>query len=250
MGGVCVVAMATFLLTCPIPGKPPIAGAAKASAKSASALKVVNGSFLLQMTAFIVLLAAVGASSALLPFLVRDMNVSADIVGIAMLVNILVALLASLVWPIVIRRFGLRAAWQLAAAATCLGPLAVVTAPGADLQFYLGMAISGAGLSGMQIAGFIGLADLTAEQIDGGRGSGLVTGIWMAGEKAGLASGPLLAGFGLKFMGLTVFGSAARSSMATIPTMLAILSIVIITFAFQAPSSQSLRSHRVVKRNS
>ncbi len=103
-------------------------------------------------------------------------------------------------------------------------------APGVGYLFYLGMAIGGAGMSGVQIAGFTGLADLTAGFLNKNRGAGLITGIWMAGEKAGLASGPLLAGSSLKFMDIAMIESAARYPIALIPIVLAIMSILIIAF--------------------
>ena len=232
MGTVCVMAMGAFLLTCRVPHKVRGAIVSSAARPHGGTTRIVTKAFVIQMTAFVVLLAAVGAFSALLPFLVRDMGQSTDAVGVAMLVNIVVALLASLVWSGVIRRTGLRTAWQLAALSTCLAALAVGYASGLDIQFYAGMALGGVGLSGMQIAGFTGLAELTADRVDDGHGTGFITGIWMAGEKSGLASGPLLAGLGIKFFGTAGLGSAARISITFIPAALAVLSIVIIAFAF------------------
>ena len=225
LGTACAAAMGIFLLTCRLTRDVvvPRPGAAAAS-------RLATKPFLIQMAAFVLLLAAAGAFSALLPFMVRDLGRSADTVGVAMLVDIVAALLTSMIWPVLIRRLGLRTVWQLAAGVTCLGALVVGLAPGADAQFYIGMAIGGAGLSGVQIAGFTGLADLTAEDLGNGRGGGLITGVWMAGEKAGLATGPMLAGFGLKFLGITALGSAARSSIAFVPAALAVLAIVTIAF--------------------
>lgn len=229
LGAICAAAMCAFLLTCRL--KREVAGPPAMAVKDGGAVpRLATKPFLIQMGAFVLLLAAAGAFSALLPFLVRDMGQPADIVGLAMLVDIVVALLTSMVWPILIRRLGLRTVWQLAAGVTCLSAFFVGFAPGADAQFYLGMAIGGAGLSGVQIAGFTGLADLTAEHLSSGRGGGLITGVWMAGEKAGLASGPMLAGFGLQFLGVTALGSATRLSIAFIPALLAALATVTIAF--------------------
>lgn len=236
LGTICAAAMGIFLFTCRLT-RDVVVPRPDAATAGVDAPRLATKPFLIQMAAFVLLLAAAGAFSALLPFLVRDMGQSADIVGVAMLVDIVVALLTSMIWPILIRRLGLRTVWQMAAGVTCLSALVVGLAPGADAQFYLGMAIGGAGLSGVQIAGFTGLADLTAEHLSQGRGGGLITGVWMAGEKAGLASGPMLAGLGLKFLGVTVLGAAARSSIAFIPATLAVLAIL--TIAFDASGRHS-----------
>ena len=229
MGVVCVAAMGAFLITCPLADRG-VEFRPEARLANIKPPRLVTGPFAIQMLAFVLLLAAAGAFSSLLPFLVHDMGKSPDFVGLGMLVDIVAALLTSALWPILIRRLGLRTVWQLAAAVTGCCALTVGTASGPDLHFFIGMAIGGAGLSGVQIAGFTGLADLTATHLAQGRGGGLVTGIWMAGEKAGLASGPLLAGFGLKFLGLAAMGSAARTSIALIPAALAVAALVIITF--------------------
>ncbi|MDF3835706.1 MFS transporter [Cupriavidus basilensis] len=230
MGAVCLVAMGAFVLTCRLNGAVVHTRPAEFVPDTVPASRLVSRPFFIQMSAFVMLLAAVGAFSALLPFLVRAMRASGDVVGIAMLINIVTALLFAALWPRLISRLGLRSVWQLAATTTCAAALMVGVAPSPGLMFFVGMSLGGVGLSGMQIAGFTGLADLTAEHLASGRGSGIITGIWMAGEKAGLASGPLLAGFGLKFLGETVADSAARSSVVLIPTVLAILAIVTIAF--------------------
>lgn len=228
MGLVCIAAMAAFLLTCPIPRTAPTP--MQRDRADVAHAKLMRSGFAIQMASFMPLLAAAGTASALLPFIAHDFGASTEVVGYAILVNIIVALLTSLVWPIVIRRAGLRTAWILAAICQGLGAVVVGTAPALGFQFYLGMAIAGAALSGVQIAGFTGLADLTADHLQNGRTAGLMTGLWMAGEKAGLASGPLLAGIGLQFLGATAFGSAARSSLTIIPAGLAVIAILIVLF--------------------
>ena len=228
VGVSCAVAMGLFLLFCPLPSGNRVHVVDKEGDFEAGAARIAMTPFIIQMFAFVLLLASTGTFAALLPFLVRDMKASADVVGFAMLVVILSALLTSTIWPSLIRRLGLRAAWRLAAGATALSSLVVGTAAIPNGQFYLGMAIGGAGLSGVQIAGFTGLADLTARYLAKGHGAGFITGVWMAGEKAGLATGPLLAGLGLKFLGTAMLGSAARSSTALIPAVLAAIAIIVI----------------------
>lgn len=230
LGAVCVVSMCTFLLTCR-----PIGGAVSIEHSTARSIgvgmtNIATVPFKKYIIAFVLLLGAAGAFSALLPFLIHDMKANPDMVGAAMLVNIVAALLSSLVWPMLIRRARLQIIWLTAATLMFAAALTIAFAPGADLILFLGMTIGGAGFCGVQMAGFTGLADLTAEYLKQGQGGGFVTGIWMAGEKAGLACGPLLAGLGLQYMAFTTSGSAARSLMATIPTTLALLSIIVIGF--------------------
>jgi len=95
-------------------------------------------------------------------------------------------------------------------------------------MFFVGMAIAGAGFCGVQIAGFTGLADLTADTLKEGSGGGFLTGVWMAAEKAGLACGPLFAGFGLQFLHITISGSLSRALILIIPIFLSVLSIMAI----------------------
>lgn len=230
MGVVCAGAMGAFLATCRLKPREPLAGSERVSGSDATLSSIATRPFLIQMASFVMLLAAAGAFSSLLPFLVHEMGAGGDAVGLAMLVNIVVALVTSLAWPVLIRWMGLRSAWQLAAAITGLSAVLVGGASGLDARLFIGMAIGGAGLSGVQITGFTGLADHTAEHLKGGRGPGLITGLWMAGEKIGLASGPLLAGLGLNFLGHTPLGSAVHSSIALIPTVLAVLAVALIAF--------------------
>lgn len=230
VGTTCVVAMGTFLFACPLPEKYKRPQPTDTAIAADTARSVLTTPFIIQIAAFVLLMASIGAFSALLPFLVRDIGAAVDIVGFAMLVSILAALLSSAVWPSLIHRLGLRTTWQLAAAIIGISAALVGMAPGVGYLFYLGMAIGGAGMSGVQIAGFTGLADLTAGFLNKNRGAGLITGIWMAGEKAGLASGPLLAGSSLKFMDIAMIESAARYPIALIPIVLAIMSILIIAF--------------------
>ena len=174
------------------------------------------------------LLAAAGAFTSLLPFLVHDMGARADVVGVAMLVNILAALGASAVWPVILRRRGVGSTWRAVALLMLGAGVTVALAPSPNLQLYLGMVLGGVGFSGLQIAGFTGLADLTAEHLGEGRGGGFVTGLWMAGEKAGLACGPMLAGLGLRYVHLTIAGSTGRVLLGAIPTVLALIAIALI----------------------
>lgn len=231
VGVACIAAMGAFLLTCPLPQPRESARLATATATDEYRVLAGNRQLIIQMVAFILLLALLGTAAALLPFVVHDLGASSDVVGIAMLVDIVAALGSSALWPRLIRSLGLRTAWQLAAAITGVAAAMIGFAPSVGSFFYLGMALSGVGMAGVQITGFSGLADLTADLLERDRSIGLVTGIWMAGEKAGLAIGPLLAGFGLKFMGGALTLSAARSSLMIVPIVLAAMSIGVIAFA-------------------
>lgn len=247
MAVVCVTAMGAFLVTCTLADRVTARPSTVHPVDTAPS-RFATRAFAIQMAAFVLLLAAAGAFSSVLPFLVHDMGRTPDIVGLAMLIDIVVALLTSAMWPALIRGLGLRTVWQLAAVVTACSAIVVGTASSPNLHFYIGMAIGGAGLSGVQIAGFTGLADLTATHLRQGRGGGLVTGIWMAGEKAGLASGPLLAGFGLKFLGTTGIGSAAQLSIASIPAVLAVASIAIIAFDTSGRRARSNHSQKQKER--
>lgn len=186
----CAIAMAAFLITCRLPaGGMARSRPAPAARTARQAAWRLPRRFVVQMAAFILLLAAAGAFSALLPFLVRELGADGEVVGLAMLVDILAALGSSAVWPSVIRRLGLRRVWWLAAAIGCVSGVMVGTASAIDAPFYVGMALGGASMAGVQIAGFTGLADLTADYLEQGEGGGLITGIWMAGEKPASPAG-------------------------------------------------------------
>ena len=231
LGTVCLVAMSTFLITCRIPLGIPRGEQSEEPGSDAGVANITTRPFKKQIAAFVLLLAAAGAFTALLPFLIRDMNASPDVVGAAMLVNILAALLSSLVWPRLIQRLGLQTVWQTASALMIVSAFMIAFAPGVGILLFLGMVVGGAGFCGVQMAGFTGLADLTAEYLRRGRGGGLVTGIWMAGEKAGLALGPMLAGLGLQYMKYSVWGSTTRSLIILVPTIPALFAILIISFS-------------------
>jgi GPH family glycoside/pentoside/hexuronide:cation symporter len=133
-GGACAAAMGVFLLTCRLPG--PRRASPAEPAVAARRPRLLSRPFSLQVGAFVLLLAA-GTSSALLPFLVRDLG-GGEVIGGAMLINILVALATSAVWPRLIRDLGLRPVWVLASAVTALGALAVGLSPASDSSSWRG----------------------------------------------------------------------------------------------------------------
>jgi MFS family permease len=124
----------------------------------------------------------------------------------------------------------LQTVWRVAAACMSLGVLLVALASTPDMLFFLGMAIGGAGFCGVQIAGFTSLADVTATCLERGRGGGFATGVWMAGEKAGLACGPLLAGFGLQYGNFALVSADVRLLIALIPLALATVAVISLGF--------------------
>src|SRR5690606_4828362 len=173
----------TFLLTCKIPTVSE--EQTRSEGTSEYRWSFLTLAFIKQMAAFAMLLAATGAFTALLPFLIRDMNESTDIIGAGMLVNIVSAILASLVWPPLIRRIQRQVIWYAAATLMCTGVILIATSQIAGLSFFIGMAVAGVGFCGVQMAGFTGLAELAAEHLKQGQGGGLMTGVWLAAEKAG-----------------------------------------------------------------
>ena len=226
LGTTCLCAMFAFILTCKVRLNVSLAERSRTTVQDV--LLVVRGPFNRRVIAFVLLLAAAGAFTSLLPFEIRDMRASTDIVGLAMLVNIGSALVASLIWPLLIRRMHLDMTWYCAASLMALGAIGVAFAPGIGLVLFLGMAAGGAGFCGVQMAGFMALAEVTAVFESNEKGGGMLTGVWMAGEKAGLAFGPLLAGLGLQYVRLQISGSTSRSLIALIPTSLVVLSILTI----------------------
>ena len=234
LGAVCVAAMSVSLLAHPkvLSNQP-----ARVSAQITPPARLTfDPAFGRRVIAFVLLLSSAGAFAALLPFLARDMGVNAGVVIAAMFVNLVMAALTSGLWSRLIRIGSLSAVWVCAAGAMAAGSIIIAFRSHPDLLFYLGAALGGVGFSGVQVAGFTSLADAAAAHLDRGGAGGLLTGLWMAGEKAGLAGGPMLVGLGLQFVQGGLQGSTSRTLLVAIPATL--VTLAILALLLRAPGDQ------------
>lgn len=173
--------------------------------------------FLRLLLAYVLQLTGVGALTALTPYaVIFVMRRSEADTGVAMGGLLLSTILTTPLWALAVRRIGAR--YAIIAAALLYGALtstlavASVSAPLALCAF----AGIGAAFAGIQVAPFGLCAHIVHRQAQrtGRRQEGLMTGIWTAGEKLGLALGPAIAGLGLAAIGF-VTGGAGQTPEAT-----------------------------------
>lgn len=176
---------------------------------------------------YVVQLTAVGILSAATPYLVTQaFGRSESDIGIALLVMLSATTLTVPLWAWSGRKFGERrmlvwATIAFAVAAALLGALTRFQAPW--LFALAGFLIAGVPFAGMQVLPFTLLAHLIHEETSGGTAAeAMLTGMWTASEKLGLALGPALTGVALTAMrsdivhGLGVFVMLAPSLLAVL----------------------------------
>lgn len=184
-------------------------------------------SYLLQLT-------GAGAISSAAPYLVtRVFGRSEGDTGVALLGMLTLTTLSIPAWSAVGRRLGdvqtlTLAAAAYAAAAVGLGSAALLKADWPVA--FCAVAALGIPFGGLQVIPFTLLAHLVARQASGPAGTqddGLLTGLWTAGEKLGLALGPASTG-----VALSLFGGASGPGLPwfvlIVPALLVLTSIPIL----------------------
>ena len=136
-----------------------------------------------------------------------------------------------MIWPLVLRRVGYRLSWLLAAGLMIIGGAFVALAGTPNWAFQTGLVLTGIGYAGVQVVGFVALADAAnRSEATGLSGSGILTGLWLAGEKVAAALGPLLAGLTMQFAVLP--GGSTRTALiiaiGLLPAALAVAAMVVL----------------------
>jgi Na+/melibiose symporter-like transporter len=198
-----------------------------------------NHDFRNLMLSYILQLTGVGVLSALSPYwVVFVLGRPAGDAGLVLGTMLIATVAATPLWALAVRRFGGRGAtvfaailFALATASLALGPL--LSGPATAFATY---AAIGVGFSGLQVAPFALAAHLIHAYAvrSGERQEGLMSGIWTACEKLGLAFGPGVAGLGLALIGFVSAAShqspgAVRGMgwlIAFAPAVFSILSLI------------------------
>lgn len=186
---------------------------------------LADRTYLRVLAGFVLLVVSSTTVNAAMPFLVEGLfKKSSAALGTALLVNTGFGLVSTVLWPMLLKEIGQTLAWRVAAALmiTSVGCLALSGGP--NPIFVGGLVLGGLGFGGVQITGFVALADAANRSEALGRsGSGVLTGLWLAGEKIGSALGPLLVGIVMQ-IAMLPGGSSREALSVAIGILPAILS--------------------------
>jgi GPH family glycoside/pentoside/hexuronide:cation symporter len=203
-----------------------------------------NRQFLWLVGVYLVQLLALGTMTAAAPyFAVHVLGQDEKLIGAIFLVLMGVGVFSMAAWTAIARRVGkkralIAAVVLYAVASACL----LRVQPGSsELALFIPLAFMGFGFGAQQMLPFAMLTDvINADALaSGARREGLLSGLWVASEKAGLALGPLLAGVTLDVSGFVestgeavVQSGAAqfgiRLAYCAIPAIVMLLSLVLL----------------------
>jgi glycoside/pentoside/hexuronide:cation symporter, GPH family len=200
-----------------------------------------NRQFLCLLSVYLVQLLALGTMTAATPyFAVHVLGQDEGLIGRMFLVLMGVGVVSMPFWSAMARRYGKQRAYVAASllyASASLWLLAVK--PGdAPVALFAPLAFMGLAFGAQQLLPFAMLTDVINADAAacGVRREGLLSGLWVASEKAGLALGPLLAGLTLDITGFVESTGVAiaqpavaqfgiRVAYAVIPAIVIMLSL-------------------------
>lgn len=203
-----------------------------------------NRQYLCLVGVYLVQLLALGTMTAAAPyFAVHVLGRDEKLIGAMFLVLIGVGVVSMPFWSAVARRFGKKRAYVgaslLYAAASLL--LLAVRPGGSTLLLYVPLGFMGLAFGAQQMLPFAMLTDVINEDAAscGVRREGLLSGLWVASEKAGLALGPMVAGLTLDLSGfvestgtLVTQSASAQSGIrlayAVIPSAVILISLALL----------------------
>ncbi len=203
-----------------------------------------NRQYLCMVGVYLVQLLALGTMTAATPyFAVHVLGQDENMIGTIFLVFMGVGVLSMPFWSAMARRHGKKRSLTgavLLYGAASLGLLAVQ--PGGSLTWLYGpLALMGVAFGAQQMLPFAMLTDVinVDAAATGVRREGLLSGLWVASEKAGLALGPLVAGLALDLTGFVesegarvAQGAAAldgiRVAYAVLPAIGMLLSLLLL----------------------
>ncbi len=191
-------------------------------------LALANRPYFVLLLAYVLVLAGNGAMAAAAPyFCVHVLGRKPDSVGLVFGCLLLAATAAMPLWVAVARRFGKLGS---AIAAALVFGAALTAMAGVDRNtplplFYALCAVAGLGFAGTQLLPFSMLTDVIERDAvrSGLRREGGFTGLFIAGEKAGLAIGPLVTAGVLSISGFVAStdGAAVQPASALVGAGLA-----------------------------
>lgn len=219
-------------------------------------LVIRNRQFLCLLSVYLVQLLALGTMTAAAPyFAVHVLGQDEGLIGKMFLVLIGVGVFSMSFWSAMARRFGKKRAYVGASLLYGAASLCLLTVqPGRDLlSLYVSLGFMGLAFGAQQMLPFAMLTDVINNDanVTGMRREGLLSGLWVASEKAGLALGPLVAGLTLdatgfvESAGATVVQSAGaqfgiRMAYAVIPAVVMVLSLALLR-RYRSEGEQPLR---------
>jgi len=203
-----------------------------------------NRQYLCLVGVYLVQLLAIGTMTAAAPyFTVHVLQRSESLIGAIFLVLMGAGILSMPLWSALARRYGKKRAYVGASLLYALASLCLLgVQPGDGLTaLYLPLALMGLAFGALQMLPFAMLTDVinVDAAATGLRREGLLSGLWVAGEKAGLALGPLVVGTVLGLSGFVesegerIVQSAAtqagiRYAYAAIPALVIAASLLLL----------------------
>lgn len=237
-GGLALFCLLTMLVAVFAADRRPTPAAARDTLDVRKAFRAFRGTSLPPLAAgYIAQMAGVSSVSAAMPYIVVGLlDRTEGEIGSAMAVMLLASMVAMIPWAVISRRSRrsmLPVAVCTMAVATAATGLALATDAG-WVAFVCILAIVGLGFAGLQVLPFMEAANRIVAE---GRGDeGVLTGIWMASEKLGLALGPVLVGAAISTVGR---GDGLIAFVAIIPTALALISLPFVAPRIRVPHTAS-----------
>jgi len=184
-----------------------------------------NGRFRALAVVYLVQILGIGTLVAAAPYYTSHVIGRGEgLVGGLFLVMMGMATLCVPLWNVLALHIGKKPSYFLAIALLTAAMLGLWWIPPAETTvLYLAMAVIGLGFGAQQVLPFAMLTDVIHADPAGAGREGVTTGFWVAGEKLGLALGPLVAGLLLQVCGFREGSGAgvAQSPEAVIGIRLA-----------------------------
>ena len=199
-----------------------------------------NRPFFQLLLPYFMQLLAVNCTVASMPFFVQYILGNRNAFASTFLCLIVPSILAMPLWAFFSRRFGKLSAYMMSIALFTAALLSLLWADPTRMGFfYVQMGLAGVAYAGTQLFPFAMLPDVIQldEHLSGLRREGAYTGVWMAGEKTGVAFGTFLAGAILAICGFqeSTTGATEQTEAAIWGVRLAFIVLPSILLAASLP---------------
>jgi Na+/melibiose symporter-like transporter len=255
LGSVCAAAMlCAFVATRTVPLSAPITTECGLGQQLTDTLR--NTNYRALALVYLVQILGIGTLIAAAPYFASHiMRAGEGLVGGMFLVMMGIATLSIPLWNSFALRWGKKRSYYVAIAllVTSTASLWWLPAAAPAIALYALMAVAGLGFGAQQVLPFAMLTDVINTDPAGVARAGVTTGFWVAGEKLGLALGPLLAGLILQAGGfregpLTVGAQppgailGIRLAFSLVPAVLLLVSALLLMRYRDCASSGAARS--------